>query len=76
MGDYISQRFFINRYEKRQALKRKNLNSGIPVRNGVVILEGLNLTEVPTGDDEWIALPIKVKGADRAPVRAVLKELN
>lgn len=47
----------------------------ILLRNGVVILEGLNLKEVPPGDYELIALPIKVKGADGAPVRAVLRAL-
>lgn len=45
----------------------------ILLRNGVVVLEGLNLKEVPAGDYELIALPIKVKGADGAPVRAVLR---
>ncbi len=38
----------------------------ILLRNGVVVLEGLNLKEVPAGDYELIALPIKVKGADGA----------
>lgn len=47
----------------------------ILLRNGVVVLEGLNLREAPPGDDELMALPIKVKGADGAPVRAVLRAL-
>jgi len=46
------------------------------LRNRVVILEGLNLKEVPPGDYELIALPIKIKGADGAPVRAVLRALK
>jgi arylformamidase len=41
--------------------------------NSVVILEGLNLLNVPPGDYELIALPIKLGGADGAPVRAVLR---
>lgn len=45
--------------------------------NGVVILEGLNLTETPTGDYELICLPLKIaEGAgDGAPARAVLRTL-
>ncbi|PYS22404.1 MAG: hypothetical protein DMF72_13290 [Acidobacteria bacterium] len=46
--------------------------------HGVVILEGLNLGEVPTGDYELICLPLKVsEGAgDGAPARAVLRTLD
>jgi len=40
----------------------------------VVILEGLRLAEVPEGEYELIALPLKVVGADAFPVRAVLIE--
>ena len=39
----------------------------------VVILEGLNLLDVPPGDYELVALPIKLAGADGAPVRAILR---
>lgn len=46
------------------------------LRNGVLILEGLNLKEALPGDYELMALPIKVKGADGAPVRAVLRALT
>jgi len=38
------------------------------------ILEGLVLDEVPPGDYELIALPLKLEGLDAAPVRAVLRE--
>ena len=41
---------------------------------GVVIIEGLNLAGVSAGDYELIALPIKLKGADGAPARVVLRE--
>jgi arylformamidase len=41
--------------------------------NGVLILEGLNLAEVPAGEYELICLPLKVKGGDGAPVRAILR---
>ena len=39
------------------------------------ILEGLVLDEVPPGDYELIALPLKFAGLDAAPVRAVLRAL-
>jgi arylformamidase len=42
---------------------------------GVVIIESLNLSEVPAGDYELIALPVKLKGADGAPARVVLRTL-
>jgi arylformamidase len=40
---------------------------------GVVIVETLNLSEVSAGDYELIALPVKLKGADGAPARVVLR---
>jgi len=46
------------------------------LRNGVVIIEGLNLTGVPAGEYELIALPLRLKGADGAPTRVVLRELG
>ena len=41
--------------------------------NGVVILEGLNLAEIEPGEYELICLPLKIKGGDGAPVRALLR---
>ena len=41
--------------------------------NGMVILEGLNLDGVAEGTYELICLPLKIKGGDGAPVRAVLR---
>jgi arylformamidase len=43
---------------------------------GVVIIEGLNLSDVSSGDYELIALPVKLKGADGAPARVVLRSLD
>ena len=45
------------------------------LRNGVVIVEGLNLSDVPAGDYELICLPLKIAGGagDGAPARAVLR---
>lgn len=39
------------------------------------VLENLFLDEVPPGDYELIALPLKLMRADASPVRAVLREL-
>jgi arylformamidase len=41
-------------------------------RRGTVILEGLDLSAVPDGEYQLIALPIKLVGMDAAPVRAIL----
>ena len=38
------------------------------------VLEGLVLDDVPAGDYELIALPLKLAGLDASPVRAVLRE--
>ncbi|RVT93528.1 arylformamidase [Sphingomonas crocodyli] len=39
------------------------------------ILEGLVLDEVPAGQYELIALPLKIAQADASPVRAILREI-
>jgi arylformamidase len=41
--------------------------------NGTVVLEGLNLDGIEGGEYELICLPLKIKGGDGAPVRAVLR---
>jgi len=41
----------------------------------VAILENLDLSAVPTGDHELIALPLRIVGSDSSPVRAILREL-
>jgi arylformamidase len=45
-------------------------------RLGLRVLENLVLDEVPEGDYELIALPLKLVTADASPVRAVLRELT
>ncbi|MBN8491764.1 MAG: arylformamidase [Burkholderiales bacterium] len=45
-------------------------------RRGLRVLENLLLDEVPEGDYELIALPLKLMSADASPVRAVLRELE
>jgi len=44
------------------------------LRNRVVVLEGLNLSQVPAGKYQLICLPLKLGGGDGAPARAVLME--
>jgi arylformamidase len=46
--------------------------------NNVIIVEGLDLREVPAGDYELICLPLKIAAGsgDGAPARAVLRELS
>ena len=51
--------------ESHQAIRRLNLR----------VLENLVLDDVPEGDYELIALPLKWTSADASPVRAILREL-
>jgi arylformamidase len=44
-------------------------------QRGMRVLENLLLDDVPEGDYELIALPLKLMSADASPVRAVLREL-
>ncbi len=51
--------------DSHQVIRRMNLR----------VLENLVLDDVPEGDYELIALPLKLISADASPVRAVLREL-
>ncbi|RZL96595.1 MAG: arylformamidase [Variovorax sp.] len=51
--------------DSHQVIRRRNLR----------VLENLVLDDVPEGDYELIALPLKLVSADASPVRAVLREL-
>jgi arylformamidase len=44
--------------------------------HGVVLLEGVDLSEVAAGRYELICLPVKLAGSDGAPCRAVLRDLE
>jgi arylformamidase len=44
--------------------------------HGVAVLEGIDLSEVAPGRYELICLPVKLRGADGAPCRAVLRDLG
>lgn len=39
---------------------------------GVVVLEGIDLGQVEAGDYELVCLPLKIRGGDGAPARAIL----
>ncbi|HEY3883892.1 MAG TPA: cyclase family protein [Vicinamibacterales bacterium] len=41
--------------------------------NGVIIIEGLNLSDAEPGQYEMYCLPLRIAGADGAPARVVLK---
>ena len=45
-------------------------------RHDLRVLENLWLDEVPEGDYELIALPLRLTTADASPVRAILRELR
>lgn len=46
------------------------------LRNGIAILEGLDLSGAVDGRYELVALPLKIVGGDGSPVRAALKPLE
>ena len=52
--------------DSHQVIRRRNLR----------VLENLVLDDVPEGDYELIALPLKLTTADASPVRAILRELR
>src|SRR3972149_6841562 len=45
------------------------------LRNGVVLIEGLDLSNVEAGDYELIALPLKIKDCDGSPARVILRSI-
>jgi arylformamidase len=45
------------------------------LNRGVALLEGIDLSEIAPGRYELICFPIRIRGADGAPCRAVLRDL-
>ena len=43
---------------------------------GLVLLEGIDLSDIPPGRYELICPPVKIAGSDGAPCRAVLREIS
>ncbi|MDB4885403.1 MAG: cyclase family protein [Gemmatimonadetes bacterium] len=46
------------------------------LERGIVIVEGLMLSDVPAGEYEFRCLPLRLEGLDGAPARAVLVDTN
>lgn len=61
--DYIS----IDRYGHDEATVHHKL-----LKEGILILEGINLRDVPSGDYTLLCPPLKIRGAEASPVRALL----
>lgn len=61
--DYIS----IDRYGDEMAPVHHRL-----LKEGILVLEGINLMDVPSGDYTLLCPPLKMKGAEASPVRALL----
>ena len=58
-------------------MKSKTLDTHkMLARYGIVNLENVNLAQVPAGEYQLIALPLKLKGLDASPVRAVLIDMK
>lgn len=66
--DYLSVESFHAEFE--HPVHKKLLS------NNVVVVEGLNLSEVKPGEYELICMPLKIKHGDGTPVRAALRELG
>jgi arylformamidase len=43
------------------------------LEHGIIILEGLNMNEVASGVYELVCLPLKIRGGNGAPARAILR---
>ena len=62
--DYLS----VEQFKKAGAPAHRAL-----LGSGVVIIEGLNLSDAEAGAYEMYCLPLRIKDADGAPARVVLK---
>ncbi|MHC4213528.1 MAG: cyclase family protein [Planctomycetota bacterium] len=62
-------------YLSVQPYSGNDLVHQILLEAGVVVLEGLNLTGISSGNYELICLPIKLRGAEGAPARVVLRDI-
>ena len=63
--DYLS----IEKYGSKGADTHHTL-----LKNGIVVIEGLDLSEVEAGNYELIALPLKIKDCDGSPARVILRK--
>jgi len=46
------------------------------LERGIIIIEGLRLKDVPPGEYWMLALPLRLLGAEAAPARVVLLEME
>jgi arylformamidase len=46
------------------------------LREGIVVLESLDLADVPAGTYELVVLPLLIPGSDGAPARAILQSIE
>lgn len=61
--DYVTiERFGDDRFPSHHTL----------LGHGIFVLEGIDLTEVPVGRYTLFCLPLRIKGAEASPVRAIL----
>ena len=44
--------------------------------HGVMLLEGIDLSQIAPGRYELICFPLRLRGSDGAPCRAVLRDLG
>lgn len=65
-NDYLSVGIFSDTGKDQAEVHR------ILLKKGIILLEGLNLSEVGQGVYQLICLPLKLVGTEAAPVRAVL----
>lgn len=63
-------------YLSVQRFQDSDLTHKVLLEAGMIILEGLDLTRVEPGVYELICLPLRLAGAEGAPVRAVLREIR
>jgi len=63
--DYLS----VEEYKRPGAPAHRALLGG-----GVIVIEGLNLSEVESGIYEMFCLPLRIVGGDGAPARVVLRQ--
>jgi arylformamidase len=62
--DYLS----VEQYQKAGAPAHTAL-----LGNGIIIIEGLNLSDAEAGQYDMYCLPLRIANADGAPARVVLK---
>jgi len=64
--DYLSVQCYNDNSKTHKILLREN----------IIIIEGLNLTDIVPGHYELICLPLKLVGSEGAPARVVLRQLH